>query len=231
MRNFADFRSVQCTLQCKMAQVVLAAIGIQSIDISTVGHDPMAYYDIEARRWFYIDPTYGEMQTVFGRYQTPLDLLNLSLNDQTAAIIGEKLPGADYLAESYFTDSQVPHPDGMSLMTFHTAPQWAGGLSARDPYRFGSLPSQSVNDRSGTIAELLPELGAGFAGIERRGETFEARLRSNWPAHAAFERSEDAGATWAPCQATDYFQRETGEYWYRSVDAEGFAGSLAKVES
>lgn len=139
IRNFATFRAPQCTLQCKMAQVVLAAIGIPSVDISTVGHDPMAFYDIEAGRWSYIDPTFGEMLAVAGIDQTALDLLQANLSGYGSAIVSDKLPGADYIPIGYYTSPGLV-PGGMSWMTVHTAPQWAGGLSAREPYRFADLP-------------------------------------------------------------------------------------------
>lgn len=103
IRDFASFRAPQCTHQCKMAQVVLAALGIPSVDISTVGHDPMSFYDIEGKRWAYIDPTFGEMLTVFGRDQSPLDLLQASLSGYSSAIVSDKLPGADYIPVGYFT--------------------------------------------------------------------------------------------------------------------------------
>lgn len=159
IRDFNGWRAPQCTLQCKMAQVILAAVGIPSIDISTTGHDPMAFYEIETGKWLYIDPTFGEMQTLLDSYQTPLDLLETSLSGYSTSIIGEKLPGADYIPVGYFTSPNVT-PGGMAFMTIHTAPQWAGGLTDRAPYRFGNLPSQSAaNDRVGTAASLMPELG------------------------------------------------------------------------
>ncbi len=230
IRNFAAWRAPQCTLQCKMAQVILASMGILSFDISTVGHDPMAFYDIEAGKWFYIDPTFGEMQTLMGRHQTPLDLLEASTAGYSQTIMGEKLPGADYIPVGYFTSPNVT-PGGMNMMTIHAAPQWAGGLTDRTPYRFGDLASQSVNDRIGTAAELLPELGVGIAGFERIGRTVEVRLRSNWPGHASFQRSNDAGKTWAACPAIDYVAHEFGEVRYRSIDADGFAGTPAIVSA
>lgn len=40
----------------------------------------------------------------------------------------------------------------------------------------------------------------------------------------------DEGASWATCSAIEYFQRDTGTYQCRSIDAEGFAGYLAKIQ-
>lgn len=229
IRNFADYRAPQCTLQCKMAQVVLAAIGIPSVDITTVGHDPMAFYDIEAARWEYIDPTFGEMLTIVGRDQTTLDLLQASLSGYSAAILSDKLPGADYIPLSYFTSPNL-EPGGMRYMTIHTAPQWAGGLSQRAPYRFGDLPGQSMEaDRPGTVSQLMPDLGVGIGGLERSGQTVEIRLRTNWPAHDHYERSSNGGLTWSTIGATDFRALDSGEVIYRSVDASGFAGTVARV--
>jgi hypothetical protein len=229
IRNFANFRAPQCTLQCKMAQVVLAAIGIPSVDISTVGHDPMAFYDIEAARWSYIDPTFGEMLIMFGRDQTPLDLLQANLSGYGAAIASDKLPGADYIPVGYYTSPNLAQ-GGMSIMTVHTAPQWAGGLSARAPYRFGDLPSQSAaNDRPGTMAQIMPQLGVGIADMTQSARALQVRLRSSWPAHSQFQRSRDAGVSWAACSATDIIARDSGEYLYRSIDADGFAGTMAEI--
>lgn len=229
IRDFNGWRAPQCTLQCKMAQVILAAVGIPSIDISTTGHDPMAFYEIETGKWLYIDPTFGEMQTLLDSYQTPLDLLETSLSGYSTSIIGEKLPGADYIPVGYFTSPNVT-PGGMAFMTIHTAPQWAGGLTDRAPYRFGNLPSQSAaNDRVGTAASLMPELGVGIVSLERIGRTAEVRLRSNWLAHTAFQRSVDGGGTWSACTAIDYVAEEFGEVRYRSVDPDGFAGTPAII--
>lgn len=229
IRNFTNFRAPQCTLQCKMVQVILAAIGIPAVDISTVGHDPMMFYEIETGRWHYIDPTFGEMLTVDGQYQNPLDLLQASLAGTTGTITSSKLPGADYIPVGYFNSPTYP-VGGMSLMTIHTAPQWAGGLSDRTPYRFGDLPSQSTaNDRVGSIAELMPELGVGIAGLAHNGSAVEVRLRSNWPGHVGFQRSTDGGATWAACTAIDYPPLDAAEVRYRSLDAEAMAGTLAIV--
>lgn len=227
IRSFAGFRAPQCTLQCKMAQVVLAAIGIQSVDISTVGHDPMVYYDIEAARWLYIDPTFGEMQMMVGERMSPLDLLQTSITGSSGAIVGAKLPGADYLAVGYFTSPSKP-ADGMSWMTIHTAPQWNGGMSARAPYRFASLPSQSDPfDRPASVDEILPQLGVGITGLRRVAQVVEVRMRSNWLGHVRFQRSTDAGTTWADCDALDYRKPASGAVRYRSVDADGFAGTPA----
>jgi hypothetical protein len=229
IRNFANYRAPQCTLQCKMAQVILASIGIPSVDISTVGHDPMAFYEIETGRWLYIDPTFGEMLKLGDRYLTPLDLLMASSNGQNESIVGEKLPGADYLVVGYFT-SPAYSVGGMSHMTVHTAPQWAGGLSDRAAYRFGALPGQSAaNDRVGTVDDLMPVLGAAVAGLERVGGTVEIRLRSSWPRHASFERSIDGGVTWSACSAIDHAPAGAGELRYRSADPEPLFGTPAVI--
>ena len=228
IRDFVGFRSVECTLQCKMAQVVLAALGIPSVDISTVAHDPMAFYDNDSGRWLYIDPTFGEMLTVSGQAQTALDLLQLSLSGATSSIDSSKLPGADYIPVGFFTSPNSP-VGGMSQMTIHTAPQWAGGLSARAPYRYGNLPSQSVaNDRPGTIAQLMPQLGVGVAGLAQSDTAVEIRLRSNWPDHAKFQVSLD-GINWADCSNTDYRSPSAGVVRYRSVDINGFPGQSAQL--
>ncbi len=228
IRSFADYRAPQCTLQCKMAQVVLAAIGIPSVDISTIGHDPMAFYDIEAGRWIYIDPTFGEMLTVLGRDQSVFDLLQTSLGGYSPAIQSSKLPGADYIPVGYFTSPNLL-PGGMSKMTVHTAPQWAGGLSQRAPARFGDLPSQSATDDAPcTVAQLMPVLGVGIAGLQRSGAQVEVRLRSAWPGHVRFQRRIGEG-DWANCSATDYRPVGGGEVRYRSIDAEGFSGTVAIV--
>ncbi len=230
IRSFADYRAPQCTLQCKMAQVVLAAIGIPSVDISTIGHDPMSFYDIEAGRWTYIDPTFGEMLTIVGRDQTTLDLLEASLSGYSAAVLSDKLPGADYIPVGYFTSPNLL-PGGMVKMTVHTAPQWAGGLSQRSPYRFGDLPSQSdEGDRRGTVAQIMPQLGVAIAGLERSGQTIQIRLRSSWPSHAGYQRSVDGGVTWQDVGATDYRAVDSAEVAYRSVDTDGFAGTIARVQ-
>lgn len=231
IRDFASFRAPQCTLQCKMAQVLLAAIGIPSVDISTVGHDPMAFYDIEAARWSYIDPTFGEMLTVLDEDLTALDLISLSLAGETGTITSSKLPGADYIPLGYFTSPNTP-AGGMSSMTVHTAPQWAGGLSSRAPYRFGDLPGQgSTEELSGTASQIMPTLGLGIAGIEQAGLEIEVRPRSNWPGHVDFQHSSDGGATWEPCSTIDYFAVESSEIRYRSIDANGFAGTIAIVSA
>ena len=230
IRNFASFRAPQCTLQCKMAQVVLAAIGIPSVDISTVGHDPMAFYDIEAARWSYIDPTFGEMLTVIGRDQTPLDLLQANLSGYGSAIVSDKLPGADYIPVGYYTSPNLA-AGGMSWMTVHTVPQWAGGLSARAPYRFGDLPSQSANDQSGNIAQIMPQLGVGVAELIQTAQSVQVRLRSNWPGHIQFHRRKVDVVDWTICSATDYVPRDSGDYLYRSVDADGFAGTVAAINA
>lgn len=231
IRNFANFRAPQCTLQCKMAQVVLAAMGIPSVDISTVGHDPMCFYDIEAGRWSYIDPTFGEMLTVVGRDQSPLDLLQASLSGYSSAVVSDKLPGADYIPVGYFTSPNLA-PGGMSFMTVHTAPQWAGGLSARAPYRFGDLPSQSAaNDRAGTMAQIMPELGVGISGLVQTAQTTQVRLRSIWPGHVRFHRRKADAVDWSVCSDTDFVARESGDYLYRSVDVDGLAGTIAAISS
>lgn len=230
IRNFTDYRAPQCTHQCKMAQVVLAAIGIPSVDISTVGHDPMCFYDIEAGRWLYIDPTFGEMLTVTGRDQSTLDLLQASLSGYSSAVVSDKLPGASYIPVGYFTSPNVT-PGGMSYMTIHTSPQWAGGLPQRAPYRFGDLPSESAgNDRPGTVEELMPDLGVAIAGLERTGPTVQIRLRSSWPEHVEFQRRKVGVVDWSVCTATDFQARESGQFQYRSVDPDGRAGTIAVVD-
>ncbi|WP_294275778.1 hypothetical protein [uncultured Sphingomonas sp.] len=228
IRSFAAWRAPQCTLQCKMAQVVLAAIGILSIDISTAGHDPMAFYEAETGRWLYIDPTFGEMLMLSGRHLTPFDAMKASRDGLAAAISGEKLIGASYIPVGYFAAPSTPaNGTGMSFMTIHTAPHWAGGMSARAPYRFGDMPSQSaLYDRQGTMSQLAPMLGVGIAGILQQGQNIEVRLRSSWPGHVAFQRSIDSGLTWGPCAAIDFPLRDR-EVRYRSVDASGFSGTPA----
>lgn len=227
IRNFADFRAVQCTLQCKMAQVVLAAIGIPSVDISTTGHDPMAFYDIEAGRWLYIDPTFGEMLTVLGRDQGVLDLLQISMAGHEQAVASDKLPGASYIPVGYF-DSPSVTPGGMEYMTVHTAPQWAGGLPQRSPYRFGALPSESSgNDVPGTVEELMPVLGVGLAGFRQVDALVEVRLRSNWPDHAKFQRRQNDNETWQDCTDIDYITANSERVIYRSMDSNGFCGTIA----
>jgi hypothetical protein len=229
IRNFADYRAPQCTHQSKMAQVILASMGIPSYDISTVGHDPMAFYEIETGRWLYIDPTFGEMLKLGDRYLTPLDLVMASPNGQNASIAGEKLPGADYIVVGYFTSPAYP-AGGMSYMTIHTAPQWAGGPSDRAAYRFGALPGQSAaNDRVGTVDDLMPVLGAAVAGLESAGGTVEIRLRSSWPEHVGFERSTDGGASWTACGAIDHRLLGSGQVRYRSVNPEPLQGTPAVV--
>lgn len=228
IRNFTDFRSVQCTLQCKMAQVVLAAQGIHAFDITTVGHDPMAAYDPGTGRWLYIDPTFGEMQKRNGEYLSPLDLLTISLAGDADTIEDEGLPGANYLAQTYFEGERMP--GGMSFMTIHTSPQWAGGSRARVQYRFGSLPFQANGDDiSGTADQIMPELGCGFAGVMRTGQAVEVRLVTNWPNHTGYQRSLNLGETWAACTGTDYLTPGAGEVRYRSVDALGWSGKEAVV--
>lgn len=231
IRSFAGWRAPQCTLQCKMAQVALAAIGIHSVDISTVGHDPMAFYENETGRWLYIDPTFGEMLVLSGQHLMPFDALKASRDGYAATIAGEKLIGAGYIPVSYFAAPSTPADGlGMSFMTIHTAPQWAGGLSARAPFRFGDMPSQSAAfDRPGTMAQIAPMLGVGVAGITRQGRSAQVRLRSSWPDHAGFQRSTDGGLTWTACSATDYPTIGRGEVRYRSVDQLGFAGTSAIV--
>ncbi|MBO9622438.1 MAG: hypothetical protein J7500_06980 [Sphingomonas sp.] len=228
IRNFQDFRAVQCTLQCKMAQPLLAVQGIPSQDISTVSHDPMIVYIAEEARWIYIDPTFGEVQTLDGELLDPLELVTLSLAGRADEIVGIKLPGADYLDGTYFSGDRLPA--GMSFMTVHTAPHWAGGSTAREPYRFGDLPSQSDYwDVPGTAEQILPQLGCGFAGVRAYGTTVEVRLVGNWPDQVGFERSTDGGATWNSCYSTDYPLQGVGEISYRSVDAMGSAGTSATV--
>lgn len=228
IRNFQGFRAVQCTLQCKIAQPLLAVQGIPSQDISTVSHDPMTVYIAEEARWVYIDPTFGEMQTLDSALLGPLELLTLSLAGRADEIVGVKLPGTDYLHGTYFSGDRLPA--GMAFMTVHTAPHWAGGSTAREPYRFGDLPSQSDYwDVPGTVDQILPELGCGFAGVRVYGATAEVRLVGNWPDQIGFERSTDNGVTWSSCYSTDYPMVGAGQISYRSVDAMGSAGTLATV--
>jgi len=231
IRDFTGFRAAQCTFQCKMAQVVLAAIGIPSFDITTAGHDPMAYYDIEEGRWLYIDPTFGEMLSIGANSATPLDLLTTCLAGDDDLIVSDKLPGADYIPVGYFTSPALPS-GGMTFMTIHTAPQWAGGLSDRAPYRFGALPSLSTaNDRVGIVEQLMPVLGVGVAGLIRNGETVEVRLRSNWLKHAAYARSLDDGGSWQACTEIDYPPTAVEGIRYRSQDSDGLAGREAVIDT
>ncbi len=75
----------------------------------------------------------------------------------------------------------------------------------------------------------MPELGVGVAALERFGQQIEIRLRSSWIGHVGFQRSTDAGLTWAPCGSTDYRPYESGDIQYRSVNADGFAGTSAVI--
>lgn len=227
IRSFASFRAPQCTLQCKMAQALLAAIGIVSVDITTLGHDPMTFYDAESGHWLYIDPTFGEMMKLDDEYLSPLDLVTASLAGRASVITGENLPGGAYLAETYFQGARLPA--GMTIMTIYVRPQWTGGFSQRYPWRFGDLPGQSPSDPGGTAAQLMPHLGCGFASAEWFGHTVEVRLRSSWPNHVGYQRSTDLGATWTPCGAVDFLISDVGQVRYRSIDAEGFSGTHATL--
>lgn len=224
VRDFASFRAVQCTLQCKMAQVLLGSIGIATLDITTVAHDPMAYYDAEQGRWLYIDPTFGEMLTRGGVDLSPLDLLSTSLAGSADKIVSDVLPGAEWLAQRYFSPANTAA--GMSFMVVYVDPQWLGGFQDRRPYRFRGLGPQTDQPQA-TVAELHPTLGCGFAGADINGRTIEARLVSNWPGHVSFQRSLDRGGTWAACAEVDYIQPGADEVRYRSVDASGFSGAQA----
>ncbi len=226
VRNFVDFRAPQCTLQCKMAQVLLAAIGIPSTDLTTTGHDPMMFYSIETGEWLYIDPTFGEMQMLAGQYLTPLDLIQLSNTGRASEIIGQRLLSFAYPAIRYFEGERMPN--GMTFMTIYSTPQWSGGISARTPYRIiGFAGLSATGDMVATASEVMPQLGCGVMGVKSLGTITEVRLRSNWPQHAAFERSDDNGTTWSVCNATDYIGQDKASVRYRSVTAEGFAGKQA----
>ncbi|WP_294319710.1 hypothetical protein [uncultured Sphingomonas sp.] len=225
IRDFASFRAVQCTLQCKMAQVLLGAIGIPTLDITTVAHDPMAYYDAEQGRWLYIDPTFGEMLTQGGVDLSSLDLISISLAGDADEIVSSVLPGAEWLAERYFKPANVAA--GMSMMVVYVDPQWMGGFQDRRPYRFRGLGPQLVSQPPATVSELMPIIGCGFAGVDVNGATIEVRLVSNWPGHTSYQRSLDRGATWTPCGAVDYLREDVADARYRSVDASGFAGAAA----
>lgn len=227
IRDFTSFRAVQCTLQCKMAQVLLGAIGIPTLDITTVAHDPMCYYDAEQGRWLYIDPTFGEMLTRGGVDLSPLDLISISLAGDADKIVSSVLPGAEWLAERYFKPANVTA--GMSLMVIYVDPQWLGGFQDRRPYRFRGLGPQITSQPQAGVAELMPVIGCGFAGADLNGSTIEVRLVSNWPGHASYQRSLDRGTTWAACAEVDYLRPGQGEVQYRSIDANSFAGSPAIV--
>lgn len=227
IRSFATFRAVQCTLQCKMAQVLLGAIGIPTLDITTVAHDPMAYYDAEQGRWLYIDPTFGEMLTRGGLDLSPLDLLATSLAGDAGKIVSDVLPCAEWLGERYFKPANTAA--GMSFMVVYVDPQWLGGFQDRRPYRFRGLGPQDVTQPQAGVADLMPSVGCGFAGADINGRTVEARLVSNWPGHVGYQRSLDRGATWKACAEVDYVQPGDGEVRYRSVDANGFAGTAAVI--
>jgi len=228
IRSFAAYRAPQCTLQCKMAQVVLAALGIQSIDISTVGHDPMAFYDDISKRWLYIDPTFGEMQRYDGQYLSPLELVKISLRGEASFISGERLPGAEYLASTYFTTPRLPN--GMSYMTIHSASHWAGGLKDRKPYAFRGLPSASpVFDTIGTREKLLPEIGCGISKVDPNGGIVGISLITNLPSFAKFQRSLNDGVTWTDCADIDYLDIGQGRVTYRAVDTLGFYGTYSAV--
>lgn len=229
IRNFASFRAVQCTLQCKIAQVLLAAQGGHSVDLTTTHHDPMAVFDPGEGRWIYFDPSMGEMQKRNREYLSPLDLVTISLTGDADEIESEALPFCeDIPLGTYFSGGDAV--TGMRFMTVHTSPQWSGGLSARVPYRFGSLPYQGGGDDiSGSADQILPELGCGFTGVAIAGAAVEVRLATNWPNHVGYERSLNLGETWAACAAIDYLTPGAGEVRYRSVDALGWSGKEAVV--
>lgn len=228
IRSFAQFRAPQCTLECKMAQIVLAAQGIHSVDLSTTGHDPMMFLETETGRWFYIDPTFGEMLTHDGALLDPLEALRLSLAGEAAQISGVRLPGADYLQDTYFAAPRLP--TGMAWMTVHASPNWLGGLSARKPHRFMDLPGQSAFwDVSADAEALMPQLGCGIAGLAQLGTTVNVRLRSNWPDHTSFEKRMPGDPGWSSCAATDQVSVGVGSVRYRSVDSAGFAGREAEL--
>lgn len=229
IRNFTDFRAVQCTHQVKMAQVLLGAIGIPTLDITTVAHDPMAYFDAEQGRWLYIDPTFGEMLTRRGVDLSPLDLISLSLAGDADEITSDVLPGAEWLAERYFKPANVAA--GMSFMVVYVDPQWLGGFQARRPYRFRGLGAQVADQPQAATSELLPIIGCGFAGADLNGDTVEVRLVNNWPNHSKYQRSLDRGSSWADCAEIDFLRPGSGEVRYRSVDALGFAGSSAILDT
>lgn len=227
IRDFASFRAVQCTLQCKIAEVLLGAIGIPTLDITTVAHDPMCYYDAEQGRWLYIDPTFGEMLTLAGVDLSPLDLISISLAGDANKIVSSVLPGAEWLAERYFKPANVEA--GMSLMVMYVDPQWLGGFQDRRPYRFRGLGPQITSQPQAGVTDLLPVLGCGFTGADINGRTIEVVLVSNWPGHAAYQRSLDLGATWEACVEIDYLRPGQGEVRYRSVDAGGRSGAQAVI--
>lgn len=230
IRNFTDFRAVQCTLQYKIAQVLIAAQGGHSVDLTTSHHDPMALFEPVEGRWIFFDPSLGEMQKRNDQYLSPLDLVTISLAGDADEIVGEALPFcADIPVGTYFSGTDAV--TGMQFMTVHTAPQWNGGISARVPYAFGDIPHQpSGGDISGTADQIMPELGCGLTSVVTSGQTVEVRLISNWPDHVGFERSFNDGETWDACGPTDYLTPGAGEVRYRSIDGEGWSGKLAIVE-
>lgn len=226
IRDFATFRAVQCTLQCKIAQGLLGAQGIHSVDLTTTSHDPMAVHNNETGRWAYICASYGELLAVGGVAQNPLELLSRSLAGNIAGIAPLKLPGTGHIVGTYF--NPAVHPAGMTFMTVHCSPNWAGGSPARAPHRFGALPSQSdVWDVPASAAQIMPELGCGFAGIAETDAGVEIRLVSSWPGHTGFQRRL-GGGQWKPCGAIDY-PPASGQVAYRSVDALGWSGKPAVV--
>ena len=77
---------------------------------------------------------------------------------------------------------------------------------------------------------IMPELGCDFSRVTEIGGTVEVSLRSNWPGHAGFERSDDDGATWDACGTLDYLMAGAGTVRYRSVDGETFAGKHAVID-
>ncbi|MFQ3666188.1 MAG: hypothetical protein SNJ79_09205 [Sphingomonadaceae bacterium] len=229
LRNFADYRAPQCTHQCKMAQVLLAAQGILSVDLSINSHDPMMFHDNATGRWFYIDPTFGEMLVASGEHLDPLAAFRLSLTGNASAIVSQKLPGAGFLQGSYFSGDRLP--EGIRWLTVHASPNWAGGSTARLPHRFSDLPSQSAFwDVPAGATKLMPEFGCGVMGLRKFGKIVEVRLGTNWPGATAFERSLDGGGSWTSCASVDFVDEGVGSVMYRAVDPQGASGKAAIVQ-
>lgn len=228
IRNFANYRAVQCTLQCKMAQVLLAAQGILSTDISTNSHDPMVFMESETGRWLYIDPTWGEMQRRNGEYMSPLDLVTQTIAGNATQITGQKLIASGYPTTTFFESPRLA--TGMAFMSMYANPQWSGGISSRTPYRFGNVPSQSDSgDISAQASRIMPRLGCAVSGYSKVNKVFEIRLRSNWPNHNGFQRSNNNGVSWAACAATEFVTEGAGQVLFRSEDAGGFSGVPAVI--